>query len=129
MNAEEIRIFALSFPETEECFPFDEVTLVFKVAGKMFLLLALDKHPLRFNAKASAENALELREKYPNSILPGYHMNKTYWNTIICDGSLEYSLYENLILNSYKEVLGGLPKKKREHIMSFPGRHHSGDER
>ncbi len=79
MNAEEIREFCLSMAETTESFPFDDTTLVFKVAGKIFALLNLEGE-LSINLKCDPELALNLREHY-DAVLPGYHMNKKYWNT------------------------------------------------
>ncbi len=82
MNVEEIRTYCLAKPDVEECFPFDEETLVFKANGKMFLLVGLTDQPLRFNAKCDPERAVELREQY-DCIIPGYHMSKIHWNTVI----------------------------------------------
>jgi predicted DNA-binding protein (MmcQ/YjbR family) len=87
MNAEEIRDYALSLKNVAEGFPFGEDTLVFKTNAKIFLLVALGSSPLQFNVKCNPEIAIELREKY-SCVLPGYHMNKKHWNTIIVDGSL-----------------------------------------
>lgn len=110
MNTETIREYALTKKGTEECFPFDEVTLVFKVMGKMFLLVSLDSEPTSFNAKCNPEKAIELREKY-HCVQPGYHMNKTHWNTIVCDGSVGQKLMKEWIDDSYELVVKSLPKK------------------
>lgn len=110
MNAETIREFALRMENVEEGFPFGEDTLVFKVNNKIFLLLALDALPLQFNAKCDPEKALSLRDEYPEAILPGYHMNKKHWNTVIVDGSVPNKLMLEMIRDSYQLVLG---KKKR----------------
>lgn len=109
MNIEELRIFALSLQDTEECLPFDESTLVYKAAGKMFLLASVDSFPLQINVKCDPERAILLRAQY-SSILPGYHMNKKHWNSIIIDNSVPDSLILELILHSYELVL---PKKKK----------------
>jgi len=127
MNAEEIRTLALSFPQTTECFPFDEFTLVFKVEDKIFLLVSLDAQPLRFNAKAEPEKALEWRDHYPENILPGYHMNKKYWNTIVGDNVLKQAFLREIIFESYLQVVSGLPKKKREPILVSLKNIHSGE--
>ncbi len=71
----------------EESFPFGEDTLVFKTNNKIFLLVSLSAVPLQFNVKCDPERAIELREIY-SSVIPGYHMNKKHWNTIIVDGSI-----------------------------------------
>lgn len=108
MNAEEIREYALAKEYAEEGFPFGENTIVFKVKNKIFLLVALNENPLRFNAKCDPDKATELREEYPESILPGYHMNKKHWNTVIVTG-LKIKLLKELIDDSYDLVSG---KKK-----------------
>src|SRR5688572_30495334 len=87
MDIEQLRDYCLSKPDTEECLPFGPDNLVFKVNNKMFLLASLDESPLRFNAKCDPEKALELRESF-SCIIPGYHMSKIHWNTIIIDGTL-----------------------------------------
>lgn len=103
MNAEEIRNYALPKADVEESFPFGENALVFKVNGKMFLLLSLYSQPLQFNVKCDPEKALEWREQY-NSVLPGYHMNKKHWNTVIIDGSLRHQQLKEMIDDSYNLV-------------------------
>lgn len=103
MNAETIRDFALSFPNVEECFPFDENTLVFKVNRKMFLLMPLDTEVLRINVKCNPELAIELRESYDN-VRPGWHMNKKHWNTIEIDDRLNFTFVQEQIENSYRLV-------------------------
>jgi predicted DNA-binding protein (MmcQ/YjbR family) len=105
MNIEELREYALQKEGVEESFPFGEGTLVFKVAGKMFLLAGLNSNPVQFNAKCSPERAISLREEY-SSIIPGYHMNKKHWNTVILDGSIPANLVTELIDDSYKLVKG-----------------------
>ncbi len=101
MDIEQIRDYALSLPGAEEGFPFGEQTLVFKVKGKIFLLTGLDRHPLQFNVKCDPDEAIDLRERYPDSVLPGYHMNKKHWNTIIVDGRLSTKQLQQMISNSY----------------------------
>ena len=87
MNIEEIRTYSLSKQDVEEGFPFGEETLVFKVNGKIFLLVGLTNQPLQFNVKCDPERAVELRELF-ECIRPGYHMNKRHWNTVIIDNTL-----------------------------------------
>ena len=100
MNIEDIRNYALQLQDTEECFPFGEETLVFKVNGKIFLLTSLNEAQLRFNVKCDPEKAIELREKY-SAVIPGYHMNKKHWNTIIVDGTIKPSEVLGFIKDSY----------------------------
>ena len=93
---------------TSEGFPFDEDTLVFKVMDKMFALTNLEGE-LRINLKNHPEKNIELREHNP-SIIPGFHMNKKYWNTVIAEAT-SVSLLKELIDESYQIVVEKLPKK------------------
>lgn len=106
MNIEQLRAFCLSKPGVEESLPFGPDTLVFKVNGKIFLLTGLDSYPLQFNVKCDPDRALELREEHPDTILPGYHMNKKHWNTVIVNGSLSNKQLQEFIDDSYKLVRG-----------------------
>lgn len=86
MNIETIRDYCISKENAEECFPFDEETLVYKINGKMFALVSLTGD-LTINLKCDPALATELRERY-TAVTPGWHMNKKHWNTINADGSL-----------------------------------------
>jgi len=101
MNIETIREYILKKPAVTEGFPFGEDTLVFKVSEKIFLLAALDSAPLQFNVKCDPDKAIQLREEYPESVLPGYHMNKKHWNTVIVDGRLSAKQLKEMIDDSY----------------------------
>ena len=109
MNIEEIRDYCLSKPSATEHFPFDDVTLVFKVMGKMFALTSLDNEP-SINLKCLPEKAIELRELYPD-IVPGYHMNKQHWNTVYTSRGLSNKTIEEQIDESYSLVVLSLTKK------------------
>jgi len=113
MNIEEFRDYCLSKNQVTESFPFDEETLVFKVAGKMFALAGLEHNPATVSLKCNPEKALELREEY-DEITPGYHMNKMHWNSVIIDGNLSYILIRELIDDSYNLVVKGLTKKQQK---------------
>ena len=104
MNIEDIRDYALTFPDVTEGFPFGEKVLVFKIRSKIFLLLPLDEMVTQFNVKCNPEKAVELRETYPESVLPGYHMNKKHWNTVIIDGRLSSNQIKEMIRDSYELV-------------------------
>ena len=104
MNIETISEYCLKKKGAIEDFPFDEETLVFKVGGKMFALIPLEKIPLQINLKCDPEKAIALREQYP-SVTPGYHMNKKYWNTIRLDGSVPDRLIREWVLDSYRLVV------------------------
>lgn len=114
MHIEQLRDYCLAKPGVTEGFPFGPDTLVFKVAGKVFLLTGLASHPLSFNAKCDPAYAVELREQHPHSVSGAYHMNKKHWNTIICDGELDDRQLTHLIDHSYDLVVTGLPRKERE---------------
>ncbi len=118
MDIETFRDFCLSFPLSTEGLPFGEDTLVFKVEGKMFSLINLDK-PDSFNVKCNPEKAIELREKY-DCVKAGFHMNKKHWNTIYFGGihtefenSLTQKQLKHWIRHSYELVISKLPKQKR----------------
>jgi len=117
MNIEELRDYCLSKKGTTEEFPFDEVTLVFKVMGKMYALTSLDGE-FSVNLKCDPEKALELRDEYP-AIQPGYHMSKKHWNTVMMDGSLKNEFIKELIDHSYELVVSGLTKKLKEELNSL----------
>ena len=109
MNIEEIRVYCLSRKQVTEDFPFGDDTLVFKVKGKMFVLINLEGE-LRMNLKCDPEEAIHLREKY-DAVIPGYHMNKKLWNTVIVDSNITDQLLKKWIDESYKLVVAKLPKK------------------
>jgi predicted DNA-binding protein (MmcQ/YjbR family) len=109
MNIEILREYCLSKSGVEECLPFGPDTLVFKVSGKIFLLASLDSEILQFNVKCDPDKAIELREEF-SSVVPGYHMNKKHWNTILVDGSVPVRKIKEWIDHSYELVSG---KKKK----------------
>lgn len=111
MNIEEYRSYCLAKKGVTEEFPFDNETLVFKVAGKMFALTDVTNFT-SINLKCDPEKAVELRDQYP-AVLPGYHMNKKHWNTILLDGSISSKLLQNWIDESYIRVVNALPKRER----------------
>jgi predicted DNA-binding protein (MmcQ/YjbR family) len=104
MNIETLREYILQKPAVTEGFPFGEDTLVFKVKEKIFFLAGLESSPLQFNVKCDPDKAIELREAFPESVLPGYHMNKKHWNTIIVDGRLSAKQLKEMIDHSYQLV-------------------------
>lgn len=106
MDIEILREYVLQKPSVTEGFPFGEDTLVFKIKNKIFLLASLSAAPLQFNVKCEPGKAIELREEFPEHILPGYHMNKKHWNTIIVDGKLKDKLIKEMIDESYWLVSG-----------------------
>jgi len=117
VNIESFRDYCLSKKGVAETFPFGENTLVYKVMNKMFALTDIDNFQ-SINLKCEPEWAMELREKYP-AIIPGYHMNKKHWNTILIDNSLSDVFLQKLIDHSYDCVVSKLSisaKDKLEEI-------------
>lgn len=106
MYIDELNDFALSFENTTCSQPFGPDVLVYKVDTKMFLLVPTETSPLQFNAKCNPEKAIELREQFPNTVLPGYHMNKVHWNTIIVDETFSNSQLKQFVKDSYGLVKG-----------------------
>lgn len=115
MDLETIRKYCLEKKKSTEEFPFGETTLVFKVSGKMFLLIGLDNRPLQFNVKCDPDLAAELREMY-SSVIPAFHMNKKHWNTVIINGQLNAKLIREMIDASYDLVVNTLPLKERKKL-------------
>jgi len=103
MDLPDLIAHCLSKPGAEETTPFGPDTLVYKVGGKIFALTSPDEFPPRVNLKCDPERALELRDRY-ESILPGYHMNKRHWNTVVLDGSVPSELVRELVDHSYQLV-------------------------
>lgn len=115
MDLGDLAEYCMSKAGVEETFPFDEVTLVYKVMGKMFALIPTAKEQLSLNLKCDPEYAVELREAHP-AIIPGYHMNKKHWNTINVDGSISGKLLCELIDHSYDLVVKSLTRKLKDEL-------------
>ena len=103
MNIEQYRDYCLAKPGTTESFPFDQNTLVFKVMDKMFALADVDQF-ISMNLKCDPERAVKLREQY-EEVIPGYHMNKKHWNTVVIDGVLSDEFLYELIDHSYELIV------------------------
>jgi predicted DNA-binding protein (MmcQ/YjbR family) len=110
MNLEEIRDYCLSFKGVTEELPFGPDTVVFKVMGKMFMLMPLDTEDVRICVKNTPEKNIELRGEYDN-IEGAFHMNKTHWNNLIVNFFTKRELVKLLISESYELVVKGLTKK------------------
>ena len=115
MDIETLRSYCISKKGVSEDFPFDDVTLVFKVMGKMFALVSLERLPLQVNLKCNPEKAIVLREEYDGAILPGYHMSKVHWNTLIVE-KISPKLILELIDHSYDLVVSKLTKKLKDEL-------------
>lgn len=116
MDANQILDYCLAKKGAQETFPFDKETLVMKVGGKMFLLMSLDEQPLSIAVKTDPEWSAELREQHPQ-ISGAYHMNKTHWNSVKCEG-LKSELILKLIDHSYELIFSSLTKKGKEEVLS-----------
>jgi len=114
LNIESFRSFCLSRKGVTEEFPFDENTLVYKVMGKMFALTDLQSFE-SINLKCDPEMAVQLREQHA-SVLPGYHMNKRHWITVLMDGSVPDRLIREWIEISYGLIVARLPKSKKTEL-------------
>ena len=112
MTLEQLRNHCLGKANVEETFPFDSKTLVFKVSGKMFLLVDVDQ-PVAITVKCDPQQAIILREKY-TEIVPGYHTNKRLWNTISLQGDLPDAFILQQVDHSYHEVLKKLPRSQQK---------------
>lgn len=119
MNIEDIREYCLAKKAVTESFPFDDVTLVFKVMNKMFAIVSLEGE-LRISLKCDPEKAIHLRELY-TAVTPGFHLNKRLWNTIEIDGLISDNLIKEWIDHSYDLIIDSLPKKTRLEFYSKLG--------
>jgi predicted DNA-binding protein (MmcQ/YjbR family) len=112
MTPDELRDRCLVLTGAEETFPFGPENSVFKVEGKIFAISRLDDEPLRVSLKCEPALAEQLREAHP-AVIPGYHLNKRHWNTVILDGSLPDATIGELIEDSYDLVVSALPRARR----------------
>jgi predicted DNA-binding protein (MmcQ/YjbR family) len=122
IGAAELRDFCLTFPGSAETFPFGPETSVFKVAGKMFALSRLAERPLRVSLKCDPQLAEQLRGAH-SAVLPGYHLNKRHWNTVIIDDSISEQMISDMIEDSYDLVVSKLPLSRRRALNWQPGDH------
>lgn len=113
MNVEDVRAYCLTLKNTTESFPFDDVSLVFKVENKMYLLMSLDAIEPHIAVKCSTDFTEELRDKY-SAVTPAFHFNKKYWNNIFLERDMSEEEIKHWIDHSYREVIAKLPKKVRE---------------
>ncbi len=114
LNIEEFRDFCLALPSTTESTPFDLDTLVFKVGGKIFALTSIATFS-SVNLKCDPETAVQLREEF-NYVLPGFHMNKKHWNTVLIGTGVTVSQLREWTRHSYKLVRNSLPRAVRAEL-------------
>lgn len=108
MNIESLRDYIIAKEEVTESFPFGDDTLVFKVNGKIFALVNLEGD-LTINLKCDPSKSIEIRERY-SSVVPGYHMNKKHWNTVLVDGTVPDKEIFAWIDHSYSLVARKVPQ-------------------
>ena len=117
MNHEQVRSYMLELPQAREDYPFGPDVIVMKVADKMFASLSRIQTPAaglwRMNLKCNPEEALILRDIF-SAVLPGYHMNKRHWNTVLLDHSIPRGELERMMDNSYELVVAGMPASRRK---------------
>ena len=116
MDLESFRQYCLDKPGVSEGMPFGDDVIVFKVAGKMFALAALDEVPTTVNLKCDPDWALELRDRYAE-VRPGYHMNKKHWNTVEIESGIPTAELRKMIDHSYELVVKSLPKAARDKLL------------
>ena len=114
MTLVEFKKYCMSFKGVSEEFPFDEVTLVYKVRGKIFALSNIDEFA-SISLKCDPDDAMAQREAF-EAVVPGYHLNKKHWNTITIGGDVDDSLLLEWTADSYELVVSSLPKKEREQL-------------
>lgn len=115
VNSGQLREHCLSLTGAAETFPFGPETSVFKVSGKIFALSRLDQAQLRISLKCEPGLAEQLREAYA-AVLPGYHLNKRHWNTVIIGGSVADKMIKDMIEDSYDLVVSSLPRARRDEL-------------
>jgi len=116
MTLDAFHDFCTALPMTTAEFPFGPGVMVFKVGGKMFALAEAETFA-SVNLKCDPEIALELRERYA-AVLPGYHMNKQQWNTVLMDGSISWALLKTWTLDAYRLIVAKLPAALRQQIQA-----------
>src|SRR5690348_6813418 len=105
MDHKTVESFILNLPDAKLDYPFGKGVAVYKVHDKMFALIAEGSEPVQLSLKCDPLLATTLRERY-ESVMPGYHLNKKHWNTIVLSGQLSWNEIQDLIRHSYQLVSG-----------------------
>jgi predicted DNA-binding protein (MmcQ/YjbR family) len=113
MDGDDVRRHCLSLAATAEEYPFGPQVAVYKVAGKMFALLSEDEDPQRVSLKLPPDEVEALKAQYEGTVLPGYHLNKRHWVTVLLDGVLDENEVRSLIEESYDLIVAALPARRR----------------
>jgi len=123
MNYKSAEKYLLSKPASRKYFPFGPDVAVFKVKNKMYATLSMNKNTANMNLKCDPYRAAALRDVY-DAVIPGYHMNKLHWNTVILDASIAQNEIEKMIDHSYALVVNGLKKAEKNALLLA----HSGED-
>lgn len=113
MTGDDLERLCLSLPGTSEDRPFGPDTIVYRVSGRMFALTPAGADPVRVNLKCDPLLAEQLRDEYPTAVLPGYHMNKRHWNTVVLDGTIDDDLVASMVEDSWDLVVESMPRAQR----------------
>lgn len=105
MNHKQVEQYILQMPNAVLDYPFGEGTAVYKTNDKIFAIIGEKSDPLRISLKCDPQLAVILREKY-ETVMPGYHLNKKHWNTVVLTGQLPWEEVQGLIIHSYNLVIG-----------------------
>ena len=119
MDIEQLRDYCLSLPHSRESMPFGDEHIVYKVVDRIFAIMAPDGGEPRLSLKCDPDRAEDLRAAYP-AIIPGFHLNKKYWNTLLLDQHLPPKLLRSLIRHSWNEVSAKLTKRVRTELGITP---------
>jgi len=122
LKLDSLRDLLLNMPAVAEEMPFGPAALVYKILElKMFALISWNEDPLRINLKCEPTYALFLREQY-EAIVPGYHMNKQHWNTIILNGTIEEPKIVSMVEDSYQLVVQKMTRKNQQRLLYLSSR-------
>ena len=116
MELDEMHELLLAQRGATDDMPFGPDTAVYRVGGKMFALIGLERMPRQVNLKCDPERTVELRERYPDGVLPGYHMSKKHWNSVLLDGTVPRAVVIELVEHSWQLVFGSLTGAARAEI-------------
>lgn len=117
MQLEEIKNLLLEKHASYIDYPFRDEVMTLKVESKLFAIVSENDNPLRVNLKCEPNDAIAYRDIY-ESVIPGYHMNKKHWNTIILDDTVPQDVLKDMIDQSYELVFSKLTKKEKEKVLS-----------
>ena len=113
MKSDDVTTYCLALPGAAEDFPFGDQPAVYRVGGKIFALLSEGAVPPRVSVKLPPDEVVAMRSQHPDTVLPGYHLNKRHWVTVVLDAGLEADEVRELLGQSYELVVASLPHRLR----------------